>query len=814
MKTLSNHRLRLVLSLFFVCGAGLFYPAPLNAQTLREQHEQMRLALDKGDNAAAWMQLQKLRQTAAPGLFAVNNYDYLAGRLAWQNGDTTAAAVNFQAVVTRNSPLAPYALWHLAIAARCAGNLPQERAYLRQLLALAPASRLQPAATTRLARSFYESGDYPAVIAMLQPMLTDPKIAATRPWQILLAQSFLSNKQSAEARVAFVALIANLPNPSQPDDFALTAARALDQFDNAQLPDTEHLRRAQIYQFNRDFAGARRHWSAIVDNYRQSNLRSNALFQIGRGWGQEGKFAEAAPFYQQILREYGAEFVAQDAQLFLAGALVRLGKTDEAITTYQKFINEHPDADNIERPYLNIIDALRDAGRDAEALTWTRRAQTDLSGKIGATLALFAQTKIHNAQGNWAEVVKDCDELAKLNDVGAKFAGGTTKSELAFMKAFALEQQGKVEDAVNAYLALPDGRNEYYGGRATLRLRALADAEKSRKAIGSRAESLYATAVKAIDYKYFDEGRKAAQDALRLTTDEGVRASLLDLARRAYAGLPAYSTIRQPQILPIGRREPFTDATASNASTVADELLFLGLHDEAAPEFALNPKFNALAPPLTPSPAPNPLPETTYTQATLFHRAQEENRAVALIEPFWRTVPADYLLELAPREMAAQLYPAPFREALLQHTAPRRVDPRFLLSIARQESRFRADAKSVAAARGMLQFISATADIIAGQLRLTKFQQDDLYDPRTAILFGAQYLGNLFQQFPAQPQAVAASYNGGEDNMARWLKRARSNDPDRYVPEINFAQSKDYVFRVLANHRVYQSLYNEKLDPL
>ena len=76
------------------------------------------------------------------------------------------------------------------------------------------------------------------------------------------------------------------------------------------------------------------------------------------------------------------------------------------------------------------------------------------------------------------------------------------------------------------------------------------------------------------------------------------------------------------------------------------------------------------------------------------------------------------------------------------------VDPRFVLSIARQESRFQADAKSVAAARGMMQFIASTANEIAAQLKLQNFQQDDLYNPDTAIRFGSQYLANLFQQFP------------------------------------------------------------------
>jgi soluble lytic murein transglycosylase len=158
------------------------------------------------------------------------------------------------------------------------------------------------------------------------------------------------------------------------------------------------------------------------------------------------------------------------------------------------------------------------------------------------------------------------------------------------------------------------------------------------------------------------------------------------------------------------------------------------------------------------------------------------------------------------------LYPAPYTAALLRYAPPRGVDPRFVLAIARQESRFRPEAKSGAAARGLLQFIPSTANAIAAQLNLGDFRQDDLYDPRVAALFGSQYMGNLFKQFPDMPQAVAASYNGGEDNVARWVARARSNDPDRYVLEISFTQSKDYVYKVLPNFWVYQTLYTEQLQ--
>ena len=106
-----------------------------------------------------------------------------------------------------------------------------------------------------------------------------------------------------------------------------------------------------------------------------------------------------------------------------------------------------------------------------------------------------------------------------------------------------------------------------------------------------------------------------------------------------------------------------------------------------------------------------------------------------------------------------------------------------------------------------------TSNKIAGELGRSNFREDDLYYPPTAILFGSKYLADLFKQFPGQPDAVAASYNGGDDNMIRWLARSKSGSPERYVPEIIFSQSKDYVYKVMANYRMYQFLYDESLRP-
>ena len=205
--------------------------------------------------------------------------------------------------------------------------------------------------------------------------------------------------------------------------------------------------------------------------------------------------------------------------------------------------------------------------------------------------------------------------------------------------------------------------------------------------------------------------------------------------------------------------------------------------------------------------------DNAFTLATYYRRGDRGDKAISFIEPLWKKAPADYPIELIPRGQLELLYPVVYQYPLLHFAPGRHVDPRLMLAVMRQESRFQPDAKSYAAARGLMQFIATTSARVGGELGRDNFDQEELYYPPTAILFGSQYLADLFRAFPNQPDAAAASYNGGDDNMKRWLARSKSSLPERYVPEIMFAQSKDYVYRVMANYRMYQYLYDENLRP-
>jgi soluble lytic murein transglycosylase len=754
-------------------------------------------AVEAGDWQTARSEIGKIR-SANEALFRDKNYEYLLGRIAERTGDTASAVANYQAIASNSSRLKEYALWRLAKIARATGDLVLERERLQQLVAAAPSSLLFEAATLRLSESFFESGDFAAAANSAKSLTLSKNTGLAREGAALMGLAYLRAGKTTEARDVFAKLVMQMPDASRPDDYALDAVRQLDALDrNSPLAsEAEHLLFASVYQFNRDFAGARVHYQAVIDRFPQSPTVPNAIFQIARGLYNEAKYDDAVKLFQKVFDSYPQSSSARDAVGFLGSSYVRMKRTDDAVNAYKLLIDKFPDNPAPERAYQNIVDALHEAGRYTEALNWVQQARARFKTDLANALVLFAQLRIHMAQGSWATVVRDADELSKLSDLGGtRIPGGTNPAEVNFLHAYALEQLGRNEEAIAAYLAIPDGRNEYYGTRATQRLMGLATNQKSRSLVQMRLNALLNESKTTSAAGQHEQARAAAQSSLRLTNDPQLRAEALKYLQTAYNAL---STYRLPTFNKITLLKQ--DPELGPHEALANSLLLLGLYDEALPELLAARKTSAGQ-------------DEDYSIAVLALRAGIPNRSVRFGEQIWKTVPADYVIELAPRDLVELLYPAPFRESLVKHTSSRNVDPRFVLSIARQESRFQADAKSVAAARGMMQFIASTANEIATQVNLHNFNQDDLYNPDSAILFGSQYLANLFKQFPNQPQAVAGSYNGGADNLARWIARSRANEADRYVPEIGFTQTKDYVYKVMANYWTYQRLYDAQLQP-
>ncbi|HKG47455.1 MAG TPA: transglycosylase SLT domain-containing protein [Pyrinomonadaceae bacterium] len=162
-------------------------------------------------------------------------------------------------------------------------------------------------------------------------------------------------------------------------------------------------------------------------------------------------------------------------------------------------------------------------------------------------------------------------------------------------------------------------------------------------------------------------------------------------------------------------------------------------------------------------------------------------------------------------DSVADTYPAPYRQAILSAAKARKLDPRFILALIRQESVFKPLAKSPAGARGLLQLTMDAAVKYGPGAGLNALGENQLYHPETSITVGAEYIEHLSKMFPQMLEPVAASYNGGEDNVARWLERSKRTDPGVFTAEVGFEETKGYVQKVMSNYRVYRKLYTADL---
>ena len=163
-------------------------------------------------------------------------------------------------------------------------------------------------------------------------------------------------------------------------------------------------------------------------------------------------------------------------------------------------------------------------------------------------------------------------------------------------------------------------------------------------------------------------------------------------------------------------------------------------------------------------------------------------------------------------ENSASDFPVPYRLQILNAASKRNLDPRLILAIMKQESVFKPRARSPSAARGLLQLTIDAANKFGKRAGYQNVTEDMLYRPDVSIAIGAEYLAELSRMFAGLPEAIAAAYNGGEDNVARWLARSNQNDEGVFASEVGFTESKNYVFRVMNNYRAYKQLYDAKLN--
>lgn len=139
-------------------------------------------------------------------------------------------------------------------------------------------------------------------------------------------------------------------------------------------------------------------------------------------------------------------------------------------------------------------------------------------------------------------------------------------------------------------------------------------------------------------------------------------------------------------------------------------------------------------------------------------------------------------------------------------------------AIIRQESGFDPSVSSGVGARGMMQLMPATAAHTARRIGVS-YSAARLGDADYNMRLGTAYLGQLVDSFSGSYVMAAAGYNAGPGRSTQWAAecgdpRGGTSDPSDFIECIPFAETRNYVMRIMEGLQVYRARLNGGTAPL
>ncbi len=191
---------------------------------------------------------------------------------------------------------------------------------------------------------------------------------------------------------------------------------------------------------------------------------------------------------------------------------------------------------------------------------------------------------------------------------------------------------------------------------------------------------------------------------------------------------------------------------------------------------------------------------------------------VVVVVTFW----------LGRQAIERRLYPFGYREEIMTYAKKNGLDPLFVASIIKNESRFNPNAVSRKGAVGLMQIMPDTGRWAAQQMGFKGFDPEILRDPATNIMIGSWYLNELKHEFGGKIVLVVAAYNCGRGKVRDWATKNGVNLgpspgaelapwPGKEVTEdfpltkIGIRETRDYVRGVMAALGHYRRLYQASL---
>jgi soluble lytic murein transglycosylase len=528
-------------------------------------------------------------------------------------------------------------------------------------------------------------------------------------------------------------------------------------------------------------------WQRIITDYWETSAALPALIDLvtanqpvdllqrQRINVRNENYAPAIDVLTSYLNDPANASPAPELYLLLGRAQRGAGDPQSALTSFNRVRQLYPNDPAVATAITEIAQTYRDAGAYADAVAAYTAVVTTMPQSPEAPQALLRAAEVERTNGSVANAV------ALYNQLADQYPDSEAAQEGLVEAGFTLMSSDPAQAAVVLGRASHSAEALLWRGKLLQQQGDSAGATQSWQA-AAQAEPGDYFAMRACELLTGFDPFAAPAVAPTLPTGPEDRAAAEAWATQAF-GQPASAAL-SPEL-------------AANPMLQRGIALWrVGLYEEARGEFDV---LHALK-----RSSPLDLFQLTFHYHDVGVYRSSVYAAIRLIYLSGQT------LDQIPTAVMHLSYPFEYRDLFIQAALADGLDPLLVVALVRQETSFDATAVSPVGARGLLQFMPATAQDVASQLGMTNFALSDLNRPIVAIPFGTHYLSSM-QAFQGGSAAGALlSYNAGPGAAQGWLAQA-GNDLDQLYRVISYDESRAYLELIHGNYIVYQYLYGREV---
>jgi soluble lytic murein transglycosylase len=505
-------------------------------------------------------------------------------------------------------------------------------------------------------------------------------------------------------------------------------------------------------------------------SFPEERARADGLFQ-------SRQYAEAANAYDLLIAHVPEADRIDEVHLRRGISLLNSKQPAQAIAALLRVSERSPEL-RAEAMYRQA-DALRLANRSAESSVVVDRLLGQYPGNRWGSEALYALATYLSKQGRQSEAATRYRQFLAL------FPKSPYAPEASYNLGWLAYQSKSYADAariLEQHLASYRYPETRFIGEACLW------AAKSEERLGhkSRALALYDLVIERYRYGYHGYVAGLRSDALRkgdpsLKPEEARPGSELENIR---ANVTYVEPIRES-----------ADGSEAVRIAKANDLEVIGLGEFAVRE--LNKALEA---------APTS-PKINLRLAQLYSQRGENFQATLILRKGYPDL-YSYRESDVPREAWEIFFPLVAWNAIKEESKRYGIDPYIAAGLIRQESVFNPNATSRVGARGLMQVMPATGQLVSKRQGGGTISATDLYNPSLNIKLGMNYLAQVLGQF-GRIEYAAAAYNAGPSRARRWIAERGSMDIEDWIESIPFSETRGYVQGVLRYAANYRRLYKE-----